>query len=409
MIALADGNNFYCSCERVFNPRLEGKPVLVLSNNDGCVISRSEEVKALGVEMGVSAFKMRSFFREHRIHVFSSNYALYGDMSRRMMETFATCAQAMEVYSIDECFLDFDGVKNPVADAWEMRAKVHRWTGLPTNIGIGPTKSLAKAANRLAGSRGGVLMIDRTNADELLESMPVEKVWGIGRRHSLRLREHGIGTARALRDADTGWVRQKMGVVGERLVLELRGIPCLHLDEITSERKNISCAKSFGHPLTGFDEIMEPLANYVATCAEKLRAQKSVATGMQVFLMTNPHALSETQYHPQRTMCLPEATAHTPALIATARELLGKIHRDGFRYKKVGISLLDLRETVQMEMFANVKNGAVKSRLQQVADSLGDSVRWGSMGFGETWGMRSESRSASFTTNWHGLPVARAV
>ena len=409
MFALADGNNFYCSCERVFNPRLEGVPVCVLSNNDGCVIARSEEVKALGVEMGTPEFKMRGLIREHGIRVFSSNYTLYGDMSRRMMETFSTGAAAIEIYSIDECFLDFQGVKNPVSQAREMREKVRRWTGLPTSIGIGATKTLAKAANKLAKHQGGVLMIDSTNADELLDSLPVEKVWGIGRAHASRLRANGINTARELRDADTGWVRQEMGVVGERLVLELRGTPCLPLEEIAPDRKNICCARSFGHPLTGFDDIMEALANYVARCSEKLRAQKSVATAMQVFLMTNPHAKDDPQYCPQRTMSLPEPTDYTPALIATARELLKKIHRDGYRYKKVGVLLLELRAWVQLDMFANVKNSEAKSRLQAAADRLGDSVRWGSMGFDKSWGLRSKNRSSNFTTDLNALPVAHAA
>ena len=409
MFALADGNNFYCSCERVFNPRLEGVPVCVLSNNDGIVIARSEEVKALGVEMGTPEFKLRGLIREHGIRVFSSNYALYGDMSRRMMETFSTCAAAMEIYSIDECFLDFQGVKNPVAQAREMREKVRRWTGIPTSIGIGPTKTLAKAANKLAKNQGGVLMIDSANADEMLDSLPVEKVWGIGRAHAARLRAKEINTARELRDADTGWIRQEMGVVGERLVFELRGIPCLRLEEIAPDRKNICCARSFGHPLTGFDDIMEALAIYVARCSEKLRAQKSVATAMQVFLMTNPHAKNDPQYYPQRTMVLPEATDYTPALIATARELLKKIHRDGYRYKKVGVLLLELRESVQLEIFSNVKKSEAKCRLQNAADRLGNSVRWGSMGFSKSWGLRSNNRSSNFTTEWNALPVAHAA
>ena len=331
LFAHADGNNFYCSCERVFDPKLEGVPVAVLSNNDGCVIARSEEVKALGVEMGAPEFKVRGLIREHGVRIFSSNYALYGDMSRRMMETFASEAPAMEVYSIDECFLDFAGIPDPEAHARAMRAKVRRWTGLPVSVGIGASKALAKAANKLAKNNGGVLRLTHENADEWLERLPVEKVWGIGRAHAARL-------------SDRGWVRQQMGVVGERLVLELQGLSCLGLEEVAPAKKNVCCAKSFGHPLTEFEDVMEALACYVARASEKVRAQGSVASAMQVFLMTNPRRPDEPQHCPAWTATLLEPTAYTPVLIATARAMLQRIFLPGYRYRKVGVQLLDLRD-----------------------------------------------------------------
>lgn len=408
LFAHADGNNFYCSCERVFDPKLEGVPVAVLSNNDGCVIARSEEVKALGVEMGAPEFKIRGLIREHGVRIFSSNYTLYGDMSRRMMETFASEAPAMEVYSIDECFLDFTGMLKPEAHARAMRAKVKRWTGLPVSVGIGVSKVLAKAANKLAKSNGGVLQLTRENADGWLERLPVAKVWGIGRAHAARLGERGIVTARGLKYADRGWVRQQMGVVGERLVLELQGLSCMELEEVSPAKKNVCCAKSFGHPLTEFEDVMEALACYVARASEKVREQGSVASSMQVFLMTNPHRPDEPQHCPAWTATLTEPTAYTPVLIAAAREMLRRIYLPGYRYRKVGILLLELRDATQLPLFGRIENTEAKARLQAAVDQLGGKVRWGAMGLGEPWGLRAGSKSSRFTTAWCELPVAHA-
>ena len=273
MIALADGNNFYCSCERVFNPTLEGVPVVVLSNNDGCVVARSEEAKALGFEMGTPEFQARELIETHGVRVFSSNYTLYGDMSRRMMELLTASAPATEIYSIDECFLDYTGMADPEEHARRTREQVRQWLGLPICIGIAATKTLAKAANKLAKHNGGVVMITADNTEEWLTKLPLDKLWGIGRAHDRRLRARGFRTAWDFHQADPAWVRKHMGVVGERMVRELQGIACLSLEEVQPDRQNVCCAKSFGTRLTELRDIEEALANYVNTSAGRVRAR----------------------------------------------------------------------------------------------------------------------------------------
>jgi DNA polymerase V len=411
MFALADGNNFYASCERVFQPKLEGQPIVVLSNNDGCVVARSEEAKALGIAMGVPEFQIRDSIRQHGIRVFSSNYPLYGDMSCRMMSVLSSMVPAHEIYSIDECFLDFTGIRNPEEHALKTRAITRQWTGLPVSIGIGETKVLAKAANRLAKLHRrdhGVLHLTASNREQWLEQLPIEKVWGIGRAHSARLLARGIKTALAFALHDRNEIRKSMGVVGERMVLELQGVSCLGLEELQPNKKQILCAKSFGHPLSSLPEIEEALACYTNTVGEKLRAQGSVCGAIQVFLETNPHRKDQRQHFPQATITIPEATSYSPALIRNALGLLRQIWRPDFLYKKVGIALLDLTQSVQKDLFAHVANPVAKSRLQKVVDQLDGRVRWGSMGFDQPWKLKAEQRSNRWTTEIAELPIARA-
>ena len=410
LFALADCNNFYASCERVFQPRLNGKPVVVLSNNDGCVIARSEEAKALGIGMGDVEFKVRAMMRTHGVQVFSSNYALYGDMSGRVMRILGDAAPHSEVYSIDECFLDFADTADPERHARIARERVKRWTGIPISIGMGASKVLAKAANKLAKkATGGVLWITPENADEWLELLPVEKVWGIGRSLTTRLAAVGITTARGLRDVEPRWARQEMGVVGERLVLELRGLSCMEIEEVAPPKKNVVCAKGFGRLLTDRRDVEEALASYVDIAATKVRAQGSVVGTMQVFLQTSVFREDLPQYCPHRVAVLNEATAYTPALIEHAHRLLRSMWRDGFAFKKVGVMLLDLHETTQLSLFEPRGNEAARSRLQAAADQLGDLVRWGSMGFDTSWRLRAERRTPRYTTRLDELPTARAA
>lgn len=411
MFALADGNNFYASCERVFQPKLERQPIVVLSNNDGCVVARSEEAKALGIAMGVPEFQIRDQIRKDGIRVFSSNYTLYGDMSNRMMTVLSSMAPAHEIYSIDECFLDFTGFSEPEKHASLTRDKTKQWTGIPVTIGIGETKVLAKAANRLAKIHRrefGVLQLTAENREQWLEQLPIDKVWGIGRAHSARLIARGIKTALDFAFHDKGEVRKSMGVVGERMVWELQGVSCLGLEEIQPNKKQIICAKSFGHPLCKLSEIEEALACYTDRVGEKLRAQGSVCGAMQVFLETNAHRKDHRQYCPQVTITIPEATSYSPELISTALGLLRKIWKPGFLYKKVGVGLLELTETVQTDLFARVTNPVAKSRIQEVVDKLEGRVRWGSMGFDEDWKLKAERRSNRWTTELTELPIVRA-
>lgn len=411
MIALADGNNFYASCERVFQPWLQNTPIVVLSNNDGCVVARSEEAKALGIGMGVPAFEVRGIIEKNGVQVFSSNYTLYGDMSRRMHGVLAQEASAAEVYSIDEAFLDFCGIADPVGHARKIREKVRRWTGLPVSIGIGETKVLAKAANRLAKRhrrKEGVLQITRENGEEWLAQLPVGDVWGIGRAHAERLTAQGIRTALDMARWEPRKARRDMGVTGERLILELQGTSCLGIEEVAPKKKQIVCAKGFGRPLSSLEEIGEVLAVYVNTVAEKLRRQKSVCGTLQVFLLTNRHRPDQPQHTPTITESLPEATNYSPELIAHARRLLQRIWRPGHHYRKVGIVLLDLGDNVQQELFAPKRNHDIRMRLQATVDALDGAVRWGSMGLKNTMSLRAARRSRRWTTEVAELPVAKA-
>ncbi len=297
--ALVDCNNFYCSCERVFNPGLIGVSVVVLSNNDGCVIARSEEAKKLGIKMGAPAFKNEAMFRQNGVRVLSSNYALYGDMSVRVMSTIRTMVENMEVYSIDEAFLPMEESQSE-AFAQELRARVRRWTGIPVSVGIGPTKTLAKLANRWAKKNlhmNGVFDLTADEPDEILAGIECQDIWGIGGRTAAKLAKAGIRTALDLRRADIPWIRNELGVVRERIARELNGISCLELDEVPASKKGIASARSFGQKVESIEEIQQALSTYIARVAEKLRAGKLRASWMEVFVETNRFKPESPQYH----------------------------------------------------------------------------------------------------------------
>ena len=415
--ALVDCNNFYASCERVFNPLLIGRPVVVLSNNDGCVIARSEEAKLLGIEMGAPAFKNDEKFRRHGVHVLSSNYALYGDMSARVMSTLRQMVASMEVYSIDEAFLGFEPWQGEDFGR-ELRARVRQWTGIPVSVGIASTKVLAKLANRIAKktpSLHGVFDLTAASDPEtVLARVACGDIWGIGRRLAARLASGGIQTALDLKRADGAWVRRELGVVGERIVRELNGISCLELEEAPEPQKGIATARSFGEPIQALEGLEEALATYTARAAEKLRSGGQLAGRLQVHLETSPFRPDQPQHYPFAQTNLPEPTSHTPTLIAAAAALLRKIYRPGHQYRKVGVFLTELsaEASAQLTLFgANPSSPA--NRLDSLVDSINrqygtNTVRYGSMGFGQQWRMRQERKSRGFTTRWGELLVAKA-
>ncbi|MFQ5570972.1 MAG: Y-family DNA polymerase [Rhodothermales bacterium] len=413
--ALIDCNNFYVSCERVFDPSLEGVPVAVLSNNDGCVIARSEEVKALGVKTGVPHFKVRRLFEQHRVRVLSSNYALYGDLSGRVMQTLRRCAPAVEVYSIDEAFLHLPDVGTARVQAQAARARVRQWTGIPTSIGIGSTKTLAKIAHRFAKRHpeyGGVFdLTHRRDVDALLGLVAVEDVWGVGRQYAKLLRGHGIETARALRDADERWIRQRMTVVGVRLVYELRGVSCLPLEQVGGAKKGITSSRSFGSVVEKLEGLRQAVASNVTRAAEKLRSQGSVAGLVTVFITTKAYGRGP-HYTNSRTVVLPEATAYTPVLIGYAHRGLASIYRAGYRYKKAGVIMSGIHgsEERQRDLFAGLDHGKASSLMAAVD---GVNRRWGrgTVFFGASgtgrrrWLMKQVLRSPRYTTRWDEVPV----
>ena len=413
--ALVDCNNFYASCERVFNPRLIGRPVVVLSNNDGCVIARSEEAKLLGIEMGAPAFKNEDKFRRHGVQVLSSNYALYGDMSARVMATLRPLAASMEVYSIDEAFLGLEPWQGETY-CRELRAKVRQWTGIPVSVGIASTKTLAKLANRIAKktpSLQGVFDLTAvSDPDAVLVRVACGDIWGIGRRLAARLSTAGINTALDLKQADMAWVRRELGVVGERTARELNGISCLELEEAPDPQKGIATARSFGQPIETIEGLEQALATYTARAAEKLRAGGQLAGRVQVHLETSPFRQDQPQYYPVAQTALAEPTSHTPDLIAAAGDLLRKIYRTGYQYRKVGVFLTELcsETTAQLSLFGAKPNSQLDSIVDQINRRYGtNTVRYGSMGFDRQWRMRQERKSRGFTTRWEELLVANAT
>lgn len=417
-LALVDVNNFYVSCERVFDWRLIGKPVVVLSNNDGCVVARSNEVKVLGVKMGVPWFQIRDLAEQHGIIALSSNYTLYGDMSRRVMTILADMAPRQEVYSIDECFLDLTSIAARIELAQTIRQRTQQWVGLPVCVGMGATKTLAKLANHAAkkGLAGTVGVCDFNSLQveqvgQLLASLDVGEVWGVGGRLKARLVDMGITTVRGLRDADTATIRDRFGVVMERTVRELRGESCLPLESLAPPKQQIMCSRSFGQEVTELAELRESILSYVARAAEKLRRQKSLTSSVMVFAHTNPHK-DVPQLSRRIVVPLPHPTDDTLLLGRAASAGLARIYRPGYRYKKTGTMLMELTPKAQRQvtLFEDTKAIARSSELNAVMDRI--NARYGrctvaaaGAGLEKRWSLRAENRSPPYTTSWAQLPT----
>jgi DNA polymerase V len=419
VFALADANNFYASCERVFQPALEGRPVVVLSNNDGCVIARSDEAKALGFAMGDPYHLNREKLTRHGVAVFSSNYALYGDMSRRVIDTLGTFTPEIELYSIDEAFLNLAGFERRGLTEYArlIRATVKRDTGIPVSIGIGPTKTLAKVANHLAKAQsesGGVCDLNGVDVDAALASIEVGEVWGVGPRWAMWLAAQGITTALDLKRADPKAIRRKMTVVGERLVYELNGRSCLPLELVVPPRQGLTVSRSFGQTLTALRPIKDALVAFVGRAGEKLRRQGLMAGQVLVFVTTNRFSSRQPFYANSATVKLPYPTDFTPDLVEAATHLLDRLYRPGFHYQKCGVMLLDLSPVteVQADLF-DTRDRTREAWLMRALDSLNANhgaraVRVGNVGGKRpAWAMRQAFRSPRYTTNWRELPVVR--
>lgn len=419
MYALIDGNNFYVSCERVFDPKLEGRPVVVLSNNDGCVVARSQEVKALGVKMGVPWFQLRELARRHGIVAKSSNYSLYGDMSARMMAVLGRYSPEQEIYSIDECFLGMDGFAHlDLAEYGQrIRAQVRQWLGLPVCVGFGETKTLAKLANFVAKKRpgfGGVCdlaVLTAAEADTLLESIDVGEVWGVGHRGTPRLKALGIDNVKALRDADPKWLRREFSVVLERTVAELNGSPCIGLEEAAPAKQQIMSSRAFGAYVYDLAGLEEAVATYVGRAAEKLRKQGSRAGAVQVYVRTNPFKADHPQYQRGLTVPLPEPADDTRLLARAAIMGLRRLFKPGYAYQKAGVMLLDLSDAghAQGALFETDRG---KPALMRVMDRVNAQWGRGTMRLAaegvpasnRDWRMRRGMMSPCYTTRWAELP-----
>lgn len=422
-IALVDCNNFYVSCERVFNPKLEGKPVVVLSNNDGCAVARSNEVKALGIKMGEPWFKMEQIANQHGIIALSSNYTLYGDMSARVMSILSNFSPKQEIYSIDECFLDLDGFDSrSLSDYGQTICRaVKRSVGIPVCVGIADTMTLAKLANHCAkkGLAGADGVCDFGRLDEqeraaLFSKLPVGEVWGVGRRITERLSAMAIETVEDLRSADHEYIRQQFSVVLERTVKELNGIPCIVLEDADTPRQQIMVSRSFGAPVTALEDLSESIAYFTTRAAEKLRHDKSVAASLCVYVRTNPFKPEEPQY--QRSMIVPmsQPSDNTTKLVHAALSGLKAIYRSGYHYKKSGVLLMGLqpKETFQATLFDDPVAQARSDSIMSVMDAINRRMGKGSLtvaasGITQRWAMRRVRKSPAYTTEWGDLMEAK--
>tara|TARA_R110002072_G_scaffold172324_7_gene326376 strand:+ start:1193 stop:2476 length:1284 start_codon:yes stop_codon:yes gene_type:complete len=419
MIALIDCNSFYASCEQVFRPHLWGKPVVVLSNNDGCVIAANREAKALTeIPMFEPVFKIKEQLSKNNVTAFSSNYTFYGEMSQRVMNILHQFSPHIEVYSIDESFIDLSGIisAEPTVYAGEIRDRIFRFTGLPVGVGIAKTKVLAKAANRIAKKfhkqLNTVYVIDTEEKRiKALKWLKIEDVWGIGRQHAKRLQKIGVHTAYDFTKLSPGWVRRYMTVVGLRIWDELNGRPRLGIQELPKPKKGIGTAKSFGKPLEDLSLIEEACAYYISEVAEVLRAQKSCANYINVFLHTNRFSVKDAQYANSITITLPVATNDTLSLIAAAKKALYQIYKPGYRFKKVGVNLLGIipQEFVQGNLFYPEKKNV--QALMDVFDRL--NYKYGKAKVysalcgnrKKEWQLIQEERGPRYTTRWDELAV----
>jgi len=419
--ALIDCNNFYASCERAFRPGLKGRPIVVLSNNDGCIIARSNEAKAVGAPMGGPYFKCRGLLERNGVEVFSSNYALYGDMSARVMRVLARFCPGLEIYSIDEAFADLTGVPGG-ADAFgrRLKATVEAWTGIPVSVGIGPTKTLAKLANHFAKKqprcRGVFDFTTSPDPDRVLRWAEIGDVWGIGPRHAKRLRKMGVANALEFRELKRDWVKKKMTITGLHTLLELRGWPCHDFATGPVGKKTIVSSRSFGRPVTELDDLLEATAQYMTRAAEKLRRQNSVASHVMVFLHTNKFKLGHPQYSNAESVPLPVATGHTPTLIKAAQSGMKRIYREDYAFKKCGVMLSGL-EPVNgrwLSLLDLPPDDRPDDRpLMQAVDTLNkrwgrDTVAFAASGIKRNWKMKREMRSPRYTTVWEELLTVRA-
>ena len=419
MFGLIDCNNFYASCERLFRPDLMNRPVVVLSNNDGCIIARSNEAKALGIGMGTPYFKQEPLIRKNKVAVFSSNYPLYGDISQRVMDVLMSLEPDVEVYSIDEAFIRLPAgkhcdLKNHMRF---LKATVQKHTGIPVSIGLGPTKTLAKIANRFAKkdpSAAGIFVITgEQHLDDLLATVNISDIWGIGRRHAVRLKKQSIHTALELKNCADTWIRKQLTVTGLRTVMELRGIPCISLEKAAVAKKSICTSRSFGRTVRTLADLQEAVATYTTQAACKLRHEGLRTTVVDVFIRTNSFQKDEPQYCNRRTFTLSAPSSHTATLIKVALRSLKAIYRPGYSYQKAGVLLNGLvpENYEQLRLFDAPTPHATS--LMEAVDQINrrwgrDTIQAAAAGLAKKWRFRQMKKSPAYTTCWAELPNVKA-
>src|SRR5690554_3860324 len=420
IFALVDCNNFYASCERLFRPDLAGKPVLVLSNNDGCVVARSAETKALGIKMGVPVYQIQDEIRQHNIQTFSSNYPLYADLSSRVMRTLEALAPRVEVYSIDEAFLDLTGMEplfSLLAYGKSIKQTVEQWTGISVCIGIAPTKTLAKLANHAAKkypATGGVVdLTSKERQQKLLAITPVGDIWGVGKKLKQKLESVGVHTALDLAQSSPMGIRKQFSVVLERTLYELNGVSCIGLEDIAPNKQQIISSRSFGKAVIHLDEMRQAIAQYTARAAEKLRAENQQAKTLTVFIQTNRFKQSRNSYSNSATGQLAIPSSDTRVLTTLAMQLLQGIWKDGYQYNKGGVMLADFydQHALQTHLFDDAQQTATSNKLMAAVDSINNSglvkVLLARQGMNNTWSMRRKYLSPAYTTQWSDLPKVK--
>ncbi len=413
-IALVDCNSFYVSCERLFNPKIRKKPVVVLSNNDGCIVSRSNEAKALGIKMGEPYFKAKDIIIKNKVQVFSSNYSLYGDLSRRVMRTLKRFNSDIEVYSIDEAFIDLSNFPDNEIEkvAQEIRSTVLQWTGIPTSIGVAKTKTLSKVANHIAKKKqsGITSFIGVENIDPLLEKVDINDVWGVGRQLTKFYHKNGIYNAKQLKNKSNTWIKKSSNVLGSRTAMELRGISCIDLEKTKSKRKSCVVSRSFGQRVEKYQELKEAVASYCLNASEKIRSESLNAKSITVFIRTSPFQSRFGYYSNSKTIDFPIATSDSIEIVKTALTALESIFKNGYRYQKAGVLLSGLSEdTKNKNLFSTEKDEKIKCLMKSIDNTNyrygRSSISLASAGVQKRWNLKREHSSKIDTSDFYCLPT----
>jgi len=417
-IALVDCNSFYVSCERLFNPAIDKKPVVVLSNNDGCVISRSTEAKSLGIKMGEPYFKIKKIVKENDVKIFSTNFALYGDISRRVMKTLKQFSPQMEIYSIDEAFLDLSSVRNEnlLEHSYKIRKTILKWTGIPTSIGIGSTKTLSKAANYIAKKeKSGIIdLVNSKKIDEILSKIRISDVWGVGRQLTKFYIKNGINTAYDLKNMHNGWIKKNTSVFGSRTAMELRGIPCVSLELHEEKRKNCCVSRSFGKKVTKIEDLSEAITKHCLNAAEKIRLDKQTTKKITIFIRTSPFQMGNNYYANSKNVDLPIRTSDSIILIKQALTALESIYKEGYRYQKTGIILSGLKDVnaYNKNLFSTINNDEKRIKLMQAIDHTNikygrDALSVAQARLKKRWNIKRQYSSKIDTACFNFLPTVK--
>ena len=416
-IGLVDCNSFYVSCERLFNPKIRRKPVVVLSNNDGCIISRSNEAKALGIKMGEPYFKAKDIIIKNNVQVFSSNYSLYGDLSRRVMRTLKRFNSDIEIYSIDEAFMDLSNFPDKEVEkvGKEIRATILKWTGIPTSIGIAKTKTLSKVANHIAKKTkvGVTNLIGIENLDPILEKVEINDVWGVGRQLTKFYRKNGVYNAKQLKNKSNTWIKKCSNVLSSRTAMELRGIPCIELEKTTTKRKSCVVSRSFGKRVENFQELKEAVASYCLNASEKLRSENLIAKALTVFVRTSPFQRNLNYYSNSKTIDFPIATNNSIETVKAEISILESIYKDGCRYQKAGVMFSGLSDEKNKEnLFTSEKDEKINKLMRSIDKT---NFRFGrrtlsiaSAGIQKRWFMKREHSSKIDTADFYCMPTIKA-